>query len=301
MLFSGIIDSNVKATVYFSVDDKIVSAGEINIIENTKFSKVINVTNEILGLVKNSQNIFLQIYNNQVDFSNFNDKEIMLEHGTVLTDYEPYKEIKTTIALPEGVEMCGLPNETADYIDSTGVIHKNILKIALGTQNWSVYQSEGNADRYYCFTSDIDSLIKEYSTQNTYNFCNVAKSLGMLLTSTVVDKDSFCIGYQGTAKLRFMLKKSDIDAQEGDTLSVKLNNLFISKNAYILAENIEETTQNLAETEKEKLQNIETFEGINNITSNAPISAVYNTDTKNYIDSKFNTLAQQILNMVGGN
>lgn len=301
MLFSGIIDSNVKATVYFSVDDKIVSAGEINIIENTKFSKVINVTNEILGLVKNSRNIFLQIYNNQVDFSNFNDKEIMLEHGTVLTDYEPYKEVKTTITLPEGVEMCGLPNEVTDYLDSTGVIHKKILKIALGTQNWSIYQSEANADRYYCFTSDVDSLIKEYSTQNTYNFCNIAQSVKMLLTSTVVDKDSFCIGYQGTARLRFMVKKEDIDAQEGDTLSVKLNNLFISKSAYILAESVEETIQNLAETEKTKLQNIETFEGVNNITSNAPISAVYNTDTKSYIDSKFNTLAQQILNIAGGN
>lgn len=301
MTFSGIIDSNVKATVYFSVDDKIVSAGEINIIENTKFSKVINVTNEILGLVKNSQNIFLQIYNNQVDFSNFNDKEIMLEHGTVLTDYEPYKEVKTTIALPENVELCSLPNGVVDCVDSTGVIHKKIGKIALGTQNWSIYQSEANADRYYCFTSDVDSLIKEYPTQNTYNFCNIAQSVEMILTSTAVDKDSFCIGYQGTARLRFMLKKDVIDAQEGDTLSAKLNNLFISKNAYILAENIEEATQNLAETEKTKLQNLETFEGINNITTNAPISAVYNTDTKSYIDSKFNTLAQQLLNIVGGN
>lgn len=288
MLFSGIIDSNVKATVYFSVDDKIVSAGEINIIENTKFSKVINVTNEILGLVKNSQNIFLQIYNNQVDFSNFNDKEIMLEHGTVLTDYEPYKEVKTTIALPENVELCSLPNGVEDYTDSTGVIHKKIGKMVLGTQNWSVYQSEGNADRYYCFTSDVDSLIKEYSTQNTYNFCNIAQSVEMLLTSTVVDKDSFCIGYQGTARLRFMLKKDVIDAQEGDTLSAKLNNLFISKNAYILAENIEEATQNLAETEKTKLQNLETFEGINNITTNATLSAEYfrNIDLNKAFETK---------------
>lgn len=229
------------------------------------------------------------------------DTDFQIEKGSTVTDFEPYKEKTSTIALPEGVELCSLPNGVEDDVDSTGVIHKKILKIALGTQNWSVYQSEGNADRYYCFTSDIDSLIKEYSTQNTYNFCNVAKSLGMLLTSTAVDKDSFCIGYQGTARLRFMLKKDVIDAQEGDTLSAKLNNLFISKNAYILAENIEEATQNLAETEKTKLQNLETFEGINNITSNAPISAVYNTDTKNYIDSKFNTLAQQILNMVGGN
>ena len=229
------------------------------------------------------------------------DTGFQIEKGSTVTSFEPYKEKRTTIQLPEGEELCSLPNGVVDCVDSTGVIHKKILKIALGTQNWSIYQSEANLDRYYCFTSDVDSLIKEYPTQNTYNFCNIAQSVEMLLTSTEVDKDSFCIGYQGAARLRFMLKKDVIDAQEGDTLSAKLNNLFISKNAYILAENIEETTQNLAETEKAKMQNLETFEGINNITSNAPISAVYNTDTKSYIDSKFNTLAQQISNMVGGN
>lgn len=244
---------------------------------------------------------YIRFRTTQGTIENNLDTLFQIEKGSTVTTFEAYKEKISAITLPEGAELCSLPNGVVDCVDSTGVIHKKILKIALGTQNWSVYQSEGNADRYYCFTSDIDSLIKEYSTQNTYNFCNVAKSLGMLLTSTAVDKDNFCIGYQGTARLRFMLKKDVIDAQEGDTLSAKLNNLFISKNAYILAENIEETTQSLAETEKAKLKNLETFEGINNITTNAAISAVYNTDTKAYIDSKFNTLAQQLLNIVGGN
>lgn len=209
-----------------------------------------------------------------VVFDNYRLGIMLIEQGEN-EEFEAYKEKTTTITLPEGVELCSLPNETADYIDSTGVIHKNILKIALGTQNWSVYQSEGNADRYYCFTSDIDSLIKEYSTQNTYNFCNVAKSLGMLLTSTAVDKDSFCIGYQGTARLRFMLKKDVIDAQEGDTLSAKLNNLFISKNAYILAENIEETTQILAETEITKMQMFPVIIGENNLTGPSETTLLY--------------------------
>lgn len=288
MTFSGIINENLKANVYFSVDSKILSSGEINIVKNIKFSKVINLTDEILKLLPSSQNIFIQIYNNQIDFSNFDDIEIMLEPGTILTDYEAYKEKTTTITLPKGTELCSLPNGVVDCVDSTGVIHKKIGKIALGTQNWSIYQSEANADRYYCFTSDVDSLIKEYPTQNTYNFCNIAQSVEMLLTSTAVDKDSFCIGYQGTARLRFMLKKDVIDAQEGDTLSAKLNNLFISKNAYILAENIEETTQNLAETEKTKLQNLETFEGINNITTNATLSAEYfrNIDLNKAFETK---------------
>ena len=283
------------------------------------FSNSRNYTHNVYNYDKNKQFINAEAVSNNTSYQipanakyirfrttqgtieNNLDTDFQIEKGSTVTTFEPYKEKTTTITLPEGAELCSLPNGVVDCVDSTGVIHKKIGKIALGTQNWSIYQSETNADRYYCFTSDVDSLIKEYPTQNTYNFCNIAQSIEMLLTSTVVDKDSFCIGYQGTARLRFMLKKEDIDVQEGDTLSAKLNNLFISKNAYILAENIEETTQNLAETEKTKLQNIETFEGVNNITSNAPISAVYNTDTKAYIDSKFNTLAQQLLNIVGGN
>lgn len=262
----------------------------------------INQSSPVVAAKYNSTLEFIDLYVSSagVIFNNYRIGVMLIENGQD-EEFEPYKEIKTTIALPENVELCSLPNGVVDCVDSTGVIHKKIGKIALGTQNWSIYQSEANADRYYCFTSDVDSLIKEYPTQNTYNFCNIAQSVEMLLTSTAVDKDSFCIGYQGTARLRFMLKKDVIDAQEGDTLSAKLNNLFISKNAYILAENIEETTQNLAETEKAKLQNLQTFEGINNITSNAPLSATYNTDTKSYIDSKFNTLAQQLLNIVGGN
>lgn len=295
MLFSGIIDSNVKATVYFSVDDKIVSAGEINIIENTKFSKVINVTNEILGLVKNSQNIFLQIYNNQVDFSNFNDKEIMLEHGTVLTDYEPYKEVKTTITLPKGTELCSLPNGVVDCVDSTGVIHKKIGKMVLdGTGNYGSflnYTGEG-----YCYYFE-DSRFKVPAV-NADNELYYKNSLCTHFTNV------YAVWHLNNGKIG---KYSDhitlprkyfiSDKPTLEEFKAQLAEL----QPVLIYELAEETTQNLAETEKTKLQNIETFEGVNNITSNAPISAVYNTDTKSYIDSKFNTLAQQLLNIVGGN
>ena len=209
-----------------------------------------------------------------VVFDNYRLGIMLIEQGEN-EEFEAYKEKTTTITLPEGAELCSLPNGVEDCVDSTGVIHKKIGKIALGTQNWSIYQSETNADRYYCFTSDVDSLIKEYPTQNTYNFCNIAQSVEMLLTSTAVDKDSFCIGYQGTARLRFMLKKDVIDAQEGDTLSAKLNNLFISKNAYILAENIEETTQNLAEIEITKMQIFPVIIGENNLTGPSETTLFY--------------------------
>lgn len=250
----------------------------------------------------NSTLEFINLYVSSagVIFNNYRIGVMLIENGQD-EDFEAYKEKTTTITLPEETELCSLPNGVEDCVDSTGVIHKKIIKISLGTQNWAAFPSSGNPDRYYAYTADLDNLIKTYSSPNVYNFCNVAKSINLMMTSTIVDTDTFCIGYVGEKRIRFMFKMSDIDVQVGENLSEKINNLFISKNAYILAENIEETTQNLGETEKAKLQNLETFEGVNNITSNAPISAVYNTDTKSYIDSKFNTLAQQILNIAGGN
>ena len=292
MTFSGIINENLKANIYFSVDSKILSSGEINIIKNIKFSKVINLTDEILGLVKNSQNIFLQIYNNQVDFSNFNDKEIMLEHGTVLTDYEPYKEVKTTIALPENVELCSLPNGVVDCVDSTGVIHKKIGKMILdGTGNYGSYR--GYTGEGYCYWyEDARFKIKNVTSINyKHSLCTHFKNVyANYLNNTGIGTYS---DHPTLPRKYFVSDKSTLEEFKMQLAELQPTLIFE------LAE--EETTQNLAETEKEKLQNIETFEGINNITSNAPISAVYNTDTKSYIDSKFNTLAQQILNIAGGN
>lgn len=266
MLFSGIIDSNVKATVYFSVDDKIVSAGEINIIENTKFSKVINVTNEILGLVKNSQNIFLQIYNNQVDFSNFNDKEIMLEHGTVLTDYEPYKEVKTTIALPENVELCSLPNEVTDYVDSTGVIHKKIGKMVLdGTGNnygmFRNYTGQG-----YCYYYEDTRIKVQEVTSSNYKhslcthfknvYANYAYNTGI---GTYSDHPTLPRKY-------FISDKSTLEEFKAQLAELQ---------PVLIYELAEETTQNLAETEITKMQIFPVIIGENNLTGPSETTLFY--------------------------
>lgn len=269
MLFSGIIDSNVKATVYFSVDDKIVSAGEINIIENTKFSKVINVTNEILGLVKNSQNIFLQIYNNQVDFSNFNDKEIMLEHGTVLTDYEPYKEVKTTIALPENVELCSLPNGVVDCVDSTGVIHKKIGKMVLdGTGNYGSFL--GYTGEGYCYYFE-DSRFKVPAV-NADNELYYKNSLCTHFTNV------YAVWHLNNGKIG---KYSDhitlprkyfiSDKPTLEEFKAQLAEL----QPVLIYELAEDTTQSLSETEITKMQIFPVIIGENNLTGPSETTLLY--------------------------
>ena len=223
------------------------------------------------------------------------DTDFQIEKGNTVTSFEPYKEKTTTITLPENVELCSLPNGVEDCVDSTGVIHKKIGKMVLdGTGNYgsfSGYTGEG-----YCYYFE-DSRFKVPAV-NADNELYYKNSLCTHFTNV------YAVWHLNNGKIG---KYSDhitlprkyfiSDKPTLEEFKAQLAEL----QPVLIYELAEETTQNLAETEKEKLQNIETFEGINNITSNAPISAVYNTDTKSYIDSKFNTLAQQILNIAGGN
>lgn len=189
-----------------------------------------------------------------------------------------------SINLPSNVELCGI-NDIQDYIDSQGVIHKKLKKYELGTQWWTIYQSPKNAEYYYCSTKAFDNLVKQYDKGNTNFMCNIASNIASLWDAVVVDKDTFNISIIATDKIRFMIKKTDIDNQIGSNLSEKFNNLLKSKNAYFIAEMPEEDNSNLLDIdEKEKLQKIGTFVGTNNIITNAPISFTYNLDINNLLD-----------------
>lgn len=219
------------------------------------------------------------------------DTDFQIEKGSTVTDFEAYKEKRTTIQLPEGVEICGLPNEVTDYIDSTGVIHKKIGKMILdGTGNYGSYR--GYTGEGYCYWyEDARFKIKNVTSINyKHSLCTHFKNVyANYLNNTGIGTYS---DHPTLPRKYFVSDKSTLEEFKAQLAELQ---------PVLIYELAEETTQNLGETEKAKLQNLETFEGVNNITSNAPISAVYNTDTKSYIDSKFNTLAQQILNIAGGN
>lgn len=219
------------------------------------------------------------------------DTDFQIEKGSTVTSFEPYKEKRTTIQLPEGEELCSVPDGTQDYIDSTGV-HKKIGKIVLdGTGNnygmFSNYTGQG-----YCYYyEDTRIKVQEFTSGNyKHSLCTHFKNVyANYLNNTGIGTYS---DHPTLPRKYFVSDKSTLEEFKAQLAELQPTLVF---------ELAEETTQSLAETEKTKLQNIEMFEGINNIISNAPISAVYNTDTKNYIDSKFNALAQQLLNIVGGN
>ena len=220
------------------------------------------------------------------------DTDFQIEKGSTVTDFEAYKEKTTTITLPEGVEMCGLPNGVADYIDNKGILHKRIDKMVLdGTGNYGSFPGyTGEGYCYYC--EDARFKIKNVTSINyKHSLCTHFTNV-----YSVWAYDTSKIGtysdHPTLPRKYFISDKPTLEEFKAQLAELQ---------PILLYEKVEETTQNLAETEKTKLQNLETFEGINNITNNAPLSATYNTDTKSYIDSKFNDLAQQILNIAGGN
>lgn len=235
---------------------------------------------------------YIRFRTTQGTIENNLDTLFQIEKGSAVTAFEAYKKKTSAIILPEETELCSLPNGVEDCVDSTGVIHKKIGKMVLdGTGTYGFfpnYPGEG-----YCYYyEDARFKIKnvtgiDYKHSLCTHFTNVY-SVWAYDTSKIGTYSD----HPTLPRKYFVSDKSTLEEFKAQLAELQPTLIF---------ELAEETTQNLAETEKTKLQNLETFEGINNITSNAPISAVYNTDTKSYIDSKFNTLAQQILNIAGGN
>lgn len=235
---------------------------------------------------------YIRFRTTQGTIENNLDTLFQIEKGSAVTAFEAYKKKTSAIILPEGVELCSLPNGVVDCVDSTGIINKKIGKMVLdGTGNYGSfpgYMGEG-----YCYWyEDARFKIKNVTSSDyKHSLCTHFTNVYSVWTYDTSKIGTYS-DHPTLPRKYFISDKPTVE--EFKTQLAELQPTLIFELA-------EETTQNLAETEKTKLQNLETFEGINNITTNAAISAVYNTDTKSYIDSKFNTLAQQLLNIVGGN
>jgi hypothetical protein len=274
------------------------------------FSNSRNYTHNVYNYDKNKQFINAEAVSNNTSYQipanakyirfrttqgtieNNLDTDFQIEKGSTVTAFEAYKKKTSAIILPEGVELCGT-SDVQDKIDYTGLIHKKLKKVLLtGTENWNIFKYGTAHVNTTMFNVTIADLINK---DNSVKMCSTLEIKEN--TTETLNSDTEWIMCNSAKGVFISINNNRLESLD----ETGLKKFLISNNIEILIELAEETTQNLAETEKTKLQNIETFEGVNNITSNAPISAVYNTDTKSYIDSKFNTLAQQILNMVGGN
>ncbi len=205
----------------------------------------------------------------------FEITDLMIREANIKDDaFELYKEITETIQLPLNTELCKI-GDYQDCIDSSGVIHKRTKKIVLsGTENWYSYANyTGEGYCYYLEDSSFPLLSinnQKYKHSISTHFKNVYavwsnnSGIGTYSDHATVHRKYFISDKATLAEFKAWL------AQETPEL------------IYVLAE--EDTTQSLADAEKEKLQNLKTFAGINNITTNAPTSFTYNLDANNLLD-----------------
>lgn len=235
---------------------------------------------------------YIRFRTTQGNVENNLDTDFQIEKGSTVTAFEAYKKKTSAIILPEGVELCGT-SDVQDKIDYTGLIHKKLKKVLLtGTENWNIFKYGTAHVNTTMFNVTIADLINKDNSVKMCSTLEIKKN-----TTETLNSDTEWIMCNSAKGVFISINNNRLESLD----ETGLKKFLISNNIEILIEIEEDTTQSLAEAEKAKLKNLETFEGINNITSNAPISAVYNIDTKSYIDSKFNTLAQQLLNIVGGN
>lgn len=213
---------------------------------------------------------YIRFRTTQGNVENNLDTDFQIEKGSTVTSFELYKEKTTTITLPQGVELCGKDN-FQDSIDSNGVITKKlrILKFD-GTENWIFNNT------YNCFSLYMNG---EVINKNFFPISNyfVEKAVANLQTEYGMYSrwsGNLFIGFPNATLEEFKSWLVEKNA-EGEPLEI----LIQSENP---------STYELNETEKLKLQNLETFEGINNITTNATLSAEYfrNIDLNKAFETK---------------
>lgn len=126
--------------------------------------------------------VILRLYvlaNNSVTISN-----VQLEQGTVATDYEPYRETRTTITLPEGEFAGKIDENTRDkfrlaFNEADGNYHlyldKMLGKVVLDGSETYVYEAPKNRFRYHN-TKISNKKTRQEIKSNYFCFSNEDKS-----------------------------------------------------------------------------------------------------------------------------
>lgn len=205
----------------------------------------------------------------------FEITDLMIREANIKEDtFELYKEITETIQLPQNVELCSA-GDTRDYIDSKGVIHKKTKKIVLnGTEKWYTYTNYTGEGYCYYLEDNSFPLLQINNQKYKHSICSHFKNVYAVWSN---NSGIGTYSDHATVHRKYFISDKATLTEFKAWLAQETPELI-----YVLTE--EDTTQSLADTEKEKLQNLKTFVGTNNITTNAPISFTYNLDANNLLD-----------------
>ena len=218
--------------------------------------------------------------------------DIQLEENNIKTDYIKNEQQIITFPLSQNQKMF-----EGSYLANDGIHHKRKQIEFDGTEDWIYYSANDIWARPYLLIND-KKIGESNDTANV--LCNKAKSISWNEMSKGINEYSV-FSYSGDRRISISVKKEDLETQ--DEAGVKK---YFQENNMIVEYNLEEETIEAytkeQQTQYNQLQNAKTYKTVTNVfTDNAEVEMNYIADTKTYIDNKYNSLAQQILEIVGGN
>lgn len=198
---------------------------------------------------------------------------IQLELNNAKTDFVEHKEQLITFPLAEGQRLAD-----GDKLASDGIHHVRDVYIFKAVTSLSTYQN----NKYGINTGAVNSI-------NTSN----------ILSNRIVGSDST---KENTGYITGGGETVVIYGNPADTVK-SFNEKFVgTKIEYPLAkEKIEPYTPEQQEAYN-KLQNVLSYYNVTNVfTDKAQLVFKYIADTKTYVDNQYNALANQVLELAGGN
>lgn len=224
--------------------------------------QLLNNKDDVIGEITSSRPTVLnkkacKIRFNWTNQGTFTLKDVMLEKGTVATEYEEYKSNSLAIDL-QGNELCSLPDGTKDEVNITNgeaLLTKRIGKVVLdGSENWENYTNLGNNSRCY------------YVKPNTFGLRSQLFSNYFIKSNLYeTDETGITINPYGTSLMAVKIPNSALTTQDLTGFKAWLS----THNVEVLYELAEPETINLGTVEIPH-----TYDGVSNITNSADTEMV---------------------------
>ena len=226
----------------------------------------------------------------------FSKCNIQIEENNIATDYIEHEEQIKTFPLKEGQKMY-----EDSYLADDGIHHKRKQVELDGTEDW-VADNQAGSNTCAGWKTQVNDYVGYEG-----NFA----PHGDILCSHFIDRNTYNNELDGISGgwgkwIYIKMKKEDLSSPDLTGFKAFLTEQKTKGTAvtieYPLAEETIEPYTEEQQTAYNQLQNAKTYKTVTNVfTENAELEMEYIADTKTYIDNRYNALAEQILNLAGGN